>query len=309
MGSVLHLSDVLIIMTKTPSKLKIWILASRPKTLWAGFSPVLIGTAMAFDDGVFHLPSAMICLFAATIIQIGTNFANDYYDFLKGADTEKRRGPTRVTQAGLVAPREMKMAFLGMMSLVAISGLCLFARAGWPILAIAVASIISGILYTGGPFPLGYRGLGDVFVLVFFGPIAVGGTYYVQALDINSTVLIAGLAPGLLSTAILTVNNLRDIHEDKLAHKYTLAVLFGPTFAKMEYVILITLACFIPFFLLIVTNGHGLATIAGVIAILAIKPISAVLSDSDASQLNQVLATTGKLVFIYSLLFSIGWLL
>ncbi|MCH7783451.1 1,4-dihydroxy-2-naphthoate octaprenyltransferase, partial [candidate division KSB1 bacterium] len=185
------------------TKLNIWITASRPKTLWAAIAPVLIGTSMAAGDGMIHLPSALAALTAAVLIQIGANFANDYYDFQKGADNEQRIGPLRATQAGIVTPGAMKRAFILVFLLAFIMGIYLIWRGGLPIFVIGVVSILFGILYTGGPFPLGYLGLGDIAVLLFFGPVAVGGTYYVQALNINGLVIIAGFAPGLISGAIL----------------------------------------------------------------------------------------------------------
>ena len=219
------------------SKFKIWLLASRPKTLWASISPVVIGTAMAYADGKFHWLSAVVALTAAVLIQIGTNIANDYFDYKRGVDAGERLGPLRVTQAGLVKPETVKAAFIIVFSLAFLLGFYLIWRGGYPILIIGLLSVLFGILYTGGPFPLGYTGLADLFVLIFFGPIAVGGTYYVQALAIKPTIIIAGFSPGLLATAILTINNLRDIKTDRRAGKKTLAVRFEANFAKIEHVL------------------------------------------------------------------------
>ncbi|RMF56518.1 MAG: 1,4-dihydroxy-2-naphthoate octaprenyltransferase, partial [Calditrichaeota bacterium] len=196
---------------------KVWLMASRPRTLGAAIAPVLMGLSMAYADMGLHMPSAIATLICALLIQIGTNFANDYYDFVQGADTGERLGPTRATQAGLVTPQAMKKAFIMVFSVAFLIGLYLIWRGGWPIFLIGVLSILFGILYTGGPYPLGYNGLADIFVLIFFGPVAVGGTYYLQTLQINGLVLIAGLAPGLISTALLTVNNLRDVITDRQA--------------------------------------------------------------------------------------------
>ena len=190
---------------------KTWIMAFRPKTLSASIAPVFIGTAMAFGDGIQHFPTAIVCLFAALAIQIGTNIANDYYDFKKGADTKERIGPARVTQTGLIPPTTVKRAFIIAFSIAALLSIWLIARGGWPIALIGICAIASGIFYTAGPRPLGYMGLGDLFVLIFFGPVAVAGTYYVQSLEINMAVIFAGFAPGFISVAILTINNLRDI--------------------------------------------------------------------------------------------------
>ena len=291
------------------SKTETWLLAVRPKTLWAGISPVIVGIAIAIDTGNFHFLSALVCLMGAITIQIGTNFANDYFDFVKGSDTTERKGPTRVTQAGLIPPETMKHAYIFAMGIVVLLAFILFKRAGWPVLAIAALSIASGILYTGGPIPYGYRGLGDIFVFVFFGPVAVCGTYYVQALEINTNVLIAGIAPGLLSTAILTVNNLRDIDEDRSSGKRTLAVIFGATFAKFEYLFCIFSASIIPIILVFRSGRHGFALLSCLVLLLALPLIRNVFRQSNSTTLNHVLANTGKLLFFYSAIFSAGWMI
>ena len=290
------------------NKFNIWIEAARPKTLWASFAPVLIGTAMAYSDGKWDLVVAVFTMFSAVLIQVGTNFANDYFDYFKGADTKERIGPLRATGSGLVKPNTMKLAFLLTFTLSVLFGLYLIGRGGWPILVIGTFSVLFGILYTGGPFPLGYKGLGEIFVLIFFGPVAVGGTYYLQTLEINYTVILAGLSPGLISTALLTVNNLRDIHTDKEAGKRTLAVRFGPFFARAEYIFSISLACIMPLLLLIVDPAHPYSLTAILVIILAGPPVKAVLFDEITSELNHVLARTGKILLFYSLVFSLGWI-
>ncbi len=288
---------------------KIWLLAIRPKTLWAAISPVMIGSAMAFADGEFHALYAGLALLAAVLIQIGTNLANDYFDFKKGADTAERIGPVRVTQAGLVKPQTMKRAVIIVFLLVALISIFLFFRGGWPIAVIAVFSILSGIFYTAGPFPLGYAGLGDLFVFIFFGPVAVGGTYYIQTLDINPLVLIAGLAPGLLSMAILTVNNIRDLESDRSAGKKTLAVRFGRSLAMAEYFYAIALSSFIPVILFFVTEDYPASLLSSVILLLSYPSVKTVFIKTDGPSLNHALAATGKLLLIYSLIFAIGWML
>lgn len=291
------------------STISIWMLASRPKTLWAAVSPVIIGTAMAYGEGKVHWLSALLAGLGAVLIQIGTNFANDYFDYRKGADNQHRLGPTRVTQAGLVAPKTMKRATILVFALALVVGFYLVWRGGWPILLIGFLSILFGVLYTAGPYPLGYNGLGDLFVLIFFGFVAVGGTYYAQALEINSHVLLAGASPGLFSTAILTVNNLRDIHSDKQAGKKTLAVRFGENFARMEYLVSVLVACLIPIVLFFLTSSHLWALAASLVFVAAIPPIRIVFSHQPDRIFNQVLATTGRLLFYYSLMFSLGWIL
>ncbi|MBF0475719.1 MAG: 1,4-dihydroxy-2-naphthoate polyprenyltransferase [Deltaproteobacteria bacterium] len=291
------------------SALKNWALAARPKTLWAAVSPVIIGTAMAFEAGRGHWLSAVMAGIGAILIQIGTNFANDYFDYLHGADKGERLGPVRLTQAGLVKPAAMKTAFIVAFALAFLVGVYLVWRGGWPIVVIGVLSIMFGIAYTGGPFPLGYHGLGDVFVFIFFGLVAVGGTYYVQALQLDGIVLLAGVAPGLFSTAILTVNNYRDIDTDRQAGKRTLAVRFGPAFARMEYLISLLGACLVPVVLCLRSGGHVYALAATLVFLAAIPSLKIVFREKPGRVFNEVLAGTGKLLLLYSIIFSIGWMI
>jgi 1,4-dihydroxy-2-naphthoate octaprenyltransferase len=290
------------------NQIKIWIEAARPKTLWASLAPVIIGTAMAYSDGKWDPLIAILTMLSAMMIQVGTNYANDYYDYFKGADTKERIGPVRATVSGLVKPQTMKIAFFLAFGLSVLFGLYLIDRGGWPILIIGSLSILFGILYTGGPFPLGYKGLGEIFVLVFFGPVAVGGAYYLQTLEINLAVILAGLSPGLISTALLTVNNLRDIHTDEKAGKRTLAVRFGPIFARIEYLLSILIACLMPLILLIIDPAHPYSLAAILVIILAGHPIKTVLFDEISPKLNSALASTGKILLFYSLVFSLGWI-
>jgi 1,4-dihydroxy-2-naphthoate octaprenyltransferase len=284
-----------------------WISALRPKTLPAAMAPVIMGTAMAFGDGFFHLRSALLCLGGALAIQIATNLANDYYDFAKGADNENRVGPVRVTQAGLIKPIWVKLMFLFFFCIAAGISYLLVQRGGEPIAIIGILSILSGFFYTAGPAPLAYRGLGDIFVLIFFGPVAVGGTYYVQALEINYAILIAGLAPGLISVAILTVNNLRDIEGDKKAGKRTLAVKFGQSFAEAEYLTCIITAGIIPVILYLVMQDNEKILFTTLALLLAIPSIRLVINQPDKARLNAALGMTGRFLFVYSVIFAIGW--
>lgn len=290
-------------------KHSVWVRAARPKTLWAAVAPVLIGTTMAFEAKAGHWPSALAVLVGAVLIQIGTNLANDYFDFKKGADQHQRLGPTRMTQAGLIKPHSMRIATIIAFSLALLVGVYLVWRGGWPIVVIGLLSILFGIMYTGGPYPLGYHGLGEIFVLVFFGPVAVGGTYYVQALDINSIVLLAGLPPGLFSVAILTVNNLRDVESDRLAGKKTLAVRFGRTFTRVQYLLAIAIAAIIPPLIYIVTRQHSFSLLTLLVLPVAIPAVRTVFNKTDGPALNNVLATTGLLLLLYSVIFSVGWLI
>jgi 1,4-dihydroxy-2-naphthoate octaprenyltransferase len=297
--------------------INVWVLAARPKTLSAAFAPVIIGTSIAYADQLaIHWPSFAAALLGALLIQIGTNFANDYFDFQKGADTGHRVGPTRATQAGLVTPGTMRRAYKIAFSLALIPGTYVVWRGGWPFVVIGLASIAAGILYTGGPFPLGYLGLGDLFVLIFFGPVAVCGTYYLHALEWTPVVIgnspvdviIAGLAPGLVSVAILTVNNLRDIEQDRAAKKRTLVVRFGPSFAKIEYIAAIAVAgVVIPLYFFVSTRQTVFLATPAVIALSAVRPVRTILFEQGPA-LNQVLSATGKILLAFSIVFSLGWI-
>lgn len=292
-----------------PSRLQVWILASRPKTLAAAIAPVIIGSALAYADNSFHLIAALAALCGAVMIQIGTNFANDYFDYAKGTDTHERIGPVRVTQAGLVKPAVMKRAIAIAFGLAFLAGIYLVWRGGFPIVAIGLFSILFGILYTAGPLPLGYNGLGDIFVFIFFGLVAVGGTYYVQALAITPAAIIAGAAPGFWSVAILTVNNLRDIDNDRKGGKKTLAARFGRTFARSEYVACVVGACVVPVVLMLISDNHVAVLAASATLLAAIPTIKTVLTVTDGPILNDALASTGRLLLLYAVLFTIGWVI
>jgi 1,4-dihydroxy-2-naphthoate octaprenyltransferase len=221
--------------------IKLLLEGSRPKTLIASLSPVLIGTSIASR---FHLLTFICTAFFALSIQIGTNFANDYFDFLKGVDTKNRKGPRRLTQSGLIPLKTMKWITFGIFCFALLCSLYLIYIGGATIAILALCAVAFGYLYTGGPYPLGYLGLGDLFVFVFFGPVATAGTTYLQTLTISHEAIVAGIAPGLLSVSILTINNLRDVDEDRLASTKTLPVRFGKAFGKGEYVFCIITALF-----------------------------------------------------------------
>ena len=289
--------------------LKIWFLAIRPKTLAAALAPVMMGTAMAIGDGVQHFPTALTALLGAVLIQIGTNLANDYFDFQKGVDTAMRIGPMRVTQAGLVTPRAMITAMVIVFSLAVVVCIGLIQRGGWPIVVIGTTANLSGILYTAGPWPLGYLGLGEFFVIVFFGMVAVAGTYYVQSLEMNLAIILAGLAPGFFSAAILVVNNIRDIETDRRSNKRTLAVRFGKSFALSEYLFFILAGALTPILIYCYTQDHIYTLAASLISFMAIPIIKIVFTTSDSAHLNHALSATAQLLLIYSIIFSIGWIL
>ena len=287
---------------------RIWIQAARPRTLPAAIAPVVIGTVMAISDQGFHLIAAMAALCGALLIQVGTNLANDYFDYKKGTDREDRLGPQRITQAGLVQPRVVMTAAMIAFGLALVIGIYLVVRGGWPIVVIGLSSILFGILYTGGPIPVGYVGLGDLFVLLFFGPVAVGGSYYVQTLAINYDVILAGLAPGLISVAILTVNNLRDIDTDRESGKRTLAVRFGSNFAVVEYCATTLMAVAIPILLAFRRDTHAWVVL-GSLALLPAIFLMIETARLRGRDLNPLLGQTGQLLLIYAVLFSLGWLL
>jgi 1,4-dihydroxy-2-naphthoate octaprenyltransferase len=228
------------------SNWKAWGLAIRPRTLPAAASGVVMGSALAWYDGFFRLDATLGCLLAALLLQIGSNLANDVFDFERGTDTSERLGPIRVTQAGLLSSSQVKIGMGVIFVTAAFLGLYLAWLGGWPIIMVGIAAIISAIAYTGGPFPLGYYGLGDIFVFIFFGIASVAGTYFVQAGMVSTAAWWMTVPPGLIVTAILVVNNLRDFENDHKVGKRTLAVIFGEDFAKSEYLI-----CMLTAFLII----------------------------------------------------------
>jgi 1,4-dihydroxy-2-naphthoate polyprenyltransferase len=297
------------IQVRSYSKLQIWLLAARPKTLPAAATPVIIAGALALTNGVFHLLSFMAALLGGLLIQIGTNYANDLYDFKKSVDTHTRLGPLRVTQAGLVTESQMRAATVVVFSLAVLVGIYLVLRGGLPILIVGLTSIFCGVIYTAGPYPLGYIGLGELFVLIFFGFVPVAGSYYAMSLRINAEVILAGMAPGLLSVAILVVNNLRDIDTDRTTGKRTLAVRFGRQFARAEYVSTVVAAGLFPIAHFLTFRTHAWSMLACVILVAAIPLIRTVLTTTDGSKLNGTLAGTGRLLLLFGLLFSLGRLL
>lgn len=286
-------------------RIRIWLSAMRLRTLPAAAVPVMIGSALAWQKNAFHFPAALAAFAGAMLIQIATNFANDYFDFQNGADTDERVGPTRATAAGLVTPQEMKSAFISVFALSALVGMYLIDRGGWPILWVGICSIVSGILYTGGPRPLGYLGLGEVFVLVFFGPVAVAGTEYVQTLRFSADAAWLGLAPGLLSSAILVVNNLRDVETDRVSGKNTLAVRFGKTFARCEYTMFVLVACAIPG-VLIASEKLVSGTWLSSLAVLPGAWLAWRVWREDGRALNPRLGQTGGVMVAFSVLFCMG---
>lgn len=289
----------------TPSGIKAWALATRPKTLVAGIVPVAVGSAIAFRDGHFQLLPALGCLVGALLIQIGTNLVNDYFDFKRGADTADRLGPPRATQRGWLTP---KAVFTGAMVCFALAfavGMYLVSVAGWPLLVVGVTSLLAGYAYTGGPFPLAYNGLGDVFVLVFFGFVAVGGTYFVQTGTVSTVAWLAAIPVGLLGVALLAVNNTRDAKTDAAVRKRTLVVRFGEGFGRAEYVACLVVSALIPPALWL----SGLTTPWVMLSWLALplmRPPLKILFTETGAALNVALAATARLQMVFGILFAVG---
>jgi len=313
-------------MTQTAdvSPAKAWLMAARPHTLPAAAAPVVVGTALAVHEGVFAALPALAALLGAALIQVGTNFANDYYDAVKGADTDEREGFTRVTQAGLIAPEAVRQAMVATFGLAIVVGLYLVYVGGVPVLVIGLASVAAGVLYTGGPYPLGYHGLGDLFVFVFFGLVAVTGTVYVQAAFhslapvttslssfvalVGPTAVAASLPVAAISTDILVVNNVRDIETDSRAGKHTLAVRLGYTGSRIEYLAMLALAYVVPVWLWL-RGGFAVP----ILLPLATLPYAGhvtrtVLRETSAEALDPALEETGRLLAVYSVLFAAGLL-
>jgi 1,4-dihydroxy-2-naphthoate polyprenyltransferase len=285
--------------------IRAWIMASRPATLGAAVVPVIVGSGVAAKVDAFALGPALAALFGAIAIQIGTNFVNDVYDFEKGADTSARLGPTRAVQAGLLTARQVRWGAIASFAAAMLFGLYLIGAAGWVVAAIGLASIAAGFAYTAGPWPLAYLGLGDVFVMIFFGFVAVCGTVFVQAGEVPLLAPLSALAVGSLSTAILAVNNLRDREQDRLAQKRTLAVRFGKRFAIAEYLLLLLVAYLVPVALVLSGLASPFALLPCVTVPLAAK-LAIEVARTEGRALNDALVGTGKLLVLFGTLFAIG---
>jgi 1,4-dihydroxy-2-naphthoate octaprenyltransferase len=281
------------------------MLAIRPRTLPAAAAGVITGSALAWHDGFFRLGAALACLLAALLLQIGSNLANDVFDYERGTDTPQRLGPERVTQAGLLRPSQVKVGMAVVFALAALVGLYLAWLGGWPIIVLGIAAILSAIAYTGGPFPLAYYGLGDLFVFLFFGLASAAGTYYVQAGFVSSAAWWMSVPPGLIITAILVVNNLRDLENDRKAGKQTLAVILGERGTKAQYLICIIAA----YLVLPLAASFGvvpwLSLLAWASLPFAIRATRVVLMQRGRP-LNAALAGTGQTALVFSILFWIG---
>lgn len=286
------------------SRLRMWFEAARPRTLPAAVAPVLAGTGLAAQAGAFIPAAALACLGFALLIQIGTNFANDYFDYVKGADTSERVGPRRAVAAGLVPPATMRAAMWAAFAAAFLVGLTLLGYGGWPLLVIGIVSITCGIAYTGGPYPLAYHGLGDVFVFLFFGLVAVGATYFVQAGRVSADALIIGTGIGALATNVLVVNNYRDIDSDRKAGKRTLAVRFGRPFTRAEFALChgISLAAVLLLLLRGRLLGWEAVVVAAVGAMAAIRQRKQLAVARLPSELIALLGACGRYLAIHAAL-------
>jgi 1,4-dihydroxy-2-naphthoate octaprenyltransferase len=295
-------------MSERPSTFRIWLLASRPKTLPAALVPVLVGSAFAAHAGAFHLGAATLCLGFALLVQIGTNFANDYFDFVHGADTAARVGPARAVASGWVSPGTMRAAMLATFGAAFAVGLGLIHFGGWGLLPLGVLCILCGIAYTGGPYPLGYHGLGDVFVFLFFGLVAVGATFWVQAHALTWEVLLAAAAIGALAANLLVANNYRDRETDVAAGKRTLVVRFGERFGRLQYGASVLLSGAVP--VVLWARGFGAWALLGLGALplgvacwLRLRPAT------PAPELIGLLGRTAAHLALFGVLLSLGLLL
>jgi 1,4-dihydroxy-2-naphthoate octaprenyltransferase len=297
--------------TERPSSVGVWLMAARPRTLPAAVAPVLVGTALAATEGHLHWLRFVAAMLGALFIQVGTNLSNDYSDARRGADTEDRLGPVRVTAGGLVPPRRVLVATYVAFGLAVLAGAYLVATAGWELLLVGAASILAGVLYTGGPRPYGYEGLGEVFVFLFFGVVAVSGSYFAQTKGMEWEALVLSVPVGLLAAAILVVNNVRDLETDRRAGKRTLAVRLGRARARTLYGVMVYVA-FVAAQVPWVAGSRDLSPwlLLCLAALpLAVPIVRLVRTRTDGPSLNGALARTGMLQLVFCVLLSTGILL
>ncbi|WP_160133894.1 1,4-dihydroxy-2-naphthoate polyprenyltransferase [Halococcus salsus] len=304
--------------TQAVSRRRAWLMAARPQTLPAAAAPVVVGIGLALGTRVFAPLPALAALVGALLIQVGTNFANDYYDAKSGVDSDDREGFTRVTQSGLIEPPQVRSAMIATFALAILVGVYLVYVGGVPIVVIGLASVAAGVLYAGGPYPFGSYGLGDLFVFVFFGLVAVTGTYYVQAAALATAfplwlppdtlplaAVVASLPAAALSTNILVVNNLRDRETDEAAGKRSLAVIIGYRWSRVEFVLLLGMAYTVP--VVFWLTGFSLLVLAPLLTIpYAVRIAETVVTHTDGDVLNPALSQVGKLLAAHSVLFALG---
>jgi 1,4-dihydroxy-2-naphthoate octaprenyltransferase len=284
-------------------KLKSWWLAIRPKTLPASISPIILGTALAYQSGYYHGLIFALALVCALFLQIAVNLANDYFDARSGVDTKDRLGPVRVSQSGLISPAAVKLALIVVSILAIVSGVALAWLSSWWLLAFGGAAVLAVFIYSGGPWPLASNALGEITVFFFFGWLAVGGTYFSLSNAISLHILGFGTVAGLLSAAIMLVNNIRDIPTDSAAGKHTLAVILGDHKARMTYRVLLLLAMIVH---LVVSFPHGLVAVIPLIFIAPLfRKLWLGITRLEGRQLNLLLAQTAKLELFYCILVSL----
>jgi 1,4-dihydroxy-2-naphthoate octaprenyltransferase len=294
--------------TERPDPLRIWLMAARPRTLPAAVAPVLVGTALAATEGTFHVLRFIATMLGALLIQVGTNLSNDYSDARRGADTDDRLGPVRVTAGGLVPPRQVLVATYVAFGLAVLVGIYLVVTAGWQLLLVGAASILAGVLYTGGPRPYGYEGLGEVFVFLFFGVVAVTGSYFAQVERLEWEAFVLAVPVGMLAAALLMVNNTRDMETDRRAGKRTIAVRLGRARARRIYAAEVYLA----FVVAQIPWIAGAASLSPWLLLvflavpLAAPIVRTVRSRTDGPSLNGALAKTGLLQLVFCVLLSVG---
>jgi 1,4-dihydroxy-2-naphthoate octaprenyltransferase len=299
-------------MTGQPNPLSFyqrWMLAIRPKTLTAAVAPVVLGWGIAATTGQFHWGAAVAALFTSVMIQIGTNLVNDVVDFSRGADTEARTGPVRVTQTGLLTPRQVWAGVIFTFGMAILAGLYLTWLAGWPVLVIGALSLLSGIAYTAGPFPLAYNGLGDLFVFLFFGFAAVGGTVFVVSGTLPFQTWFAATAAGVLTVNILVVNNIRDIETDRLAGRKNIPVVFGRKTAEWEFALMLVAAYAIPLILVCKQLNSAWVMLTLLSLPQGLKIWGILRSGKSGKALNPILGQTAQLLLRFCLLFTLGLLI
>lgn len=292
-------------MTSEVGRARAWVMACRPATLTAAFAPVAVGTAVAYKEGGFRPAPALVALFGAFAIQIGTNLANDVFDAKKGADTAERLGPVRAVAAGLLSARAVSFGMVVAFLLATVAGLYLVYEGGWVVVAIGLSSIASGVLYTAGPWALAYLGLGDLFVMIFFGWVAVLGTAYVQTKSWSWLGWWTAIPVGALATAVLVVNNLRDQSTDVKAKKRTLVVRFGRTFGEVEYAAMLGLAYLVPALLVLFGQAPAWVLLTFVTLPRALRLYREVRT-SEGRAMNPLLGKTAQLLLLYSVLLALG---
>jgi 1,4-dihydroxy-2-naphthoate octaprenyltransferase len=291
------------------SSVRIWLMAARPRTLPAAIAPVLVGTSLAGFGGIFHILRFVAALLGAIFIQVGTNLSNDYSDARRGADADDRLGPVRVTAGGLVPPRQVLVATYVSFGLAVLAGIYLIVVAGWLLLVIGAASILAGVLYTGGPRPYGYEGLGELFVFLFFGVVAVAGSFFVQVKHLHWEAFALSVPVGLLAAAILVVNNIRDVDSDRRAGKRTLAVKLGRERARVMFAAILVLAFLLAPVTWLFGPLHAWVMLSWLSIPLALRLFETVRTRTDGRSLNGALAASGQLQLIFCVLLSAGLLL